>query len=160
MSNLRPDDRGMDAVTCIKLYFTHHVPTIDENQMPLIATDFNDVGAYISNEDTIDLGAVFAVRSTEEQKAECRARAHENVTEASALSSDHLQTNSAQEVDNADIGVHSSSDVIDGTEATAEEVTTSEDPEGEENFDFEMEDSEREEDFVMMEEDPEMEEEE
>ena len=120
------------------------MPTTIENQKQFIATDFDGINASISRDETVDLGALFAVRSTEEQMANCRARAHQEVTEeASPIYGDRQQTTSVQELDDAAIGPHSSSDLIDSTEATAEEITTSEDPETN-SEDPEMEEEEEE----------------
>ena len=75
MSNLRPDDRGMDEATCIRFY---HISTASNGEMPPIeATDSSDSNPSPSKKVTFDLGARFAVRSTEEQKAKCRIQSRE-----------------------------------------------------------------------------------
>ena len=85
MSNLRPDDRGMDAATCAKWY---RMSTPPEAQTPVIASESDDSAASTSNRVTFDLGAQFATRSTDEQKANCRARAREMVNEEAIAARD------------------------------------------------------------------------
>lgn len=85
MSNLRPDDRGMDAATCAEWY---RMSTAPEGRMPVIASESDDSAASTSNRVTFDLGAQFATRSTDEQKANCRAKAREMVNEEAIAARD------------------------------------------------------------------------
>lgn len=98
MSNLRPDDRGMDAATCAEWY---RMSTAPEGQMPVIASESDDRAASTSKRVTFDLGAQFATRSTDEQKANCRAKAREMVNEEAIAARDTgaLTMNMLQEDD-------------------------------------------------------------
>ena len=100
MSNLRPDDQGMDAATCVKY---HRQCTIERHRLviaanpndneafaalqkleKLTAIDSDDKDASTSKKVTFDLGAQFATRSTPEQQADTRARGRELANQEAA----------------------------------------------------------------------------
>ena len=77
MSDLRPDDRGMDTATCLKF---HRMSTASGEQEPPITTitaDSSGSDASTTKKVTFDLGALLATPSTDEEKAEVRTRARE-----------------------------------------------------------------------------------
>ena len=76
MSNLGPDDRGMDAATCPKF---HRMSTASGEQEPPINTAAGSSSSDASTKKkvTFDLGAQLATPSTEEEKAKVRARGRE-----------------------------------------------------------------------------------
>ena len=100
MSNLRPDDRGMDAGTCVK--FCHMSMNDPDNSLFTATSDDSDASTDLEDlkqsiivipDDsdvstpkrvTFDLGAQFATRSSPEQKAEVRARSRKIVNEEGA----------------------------------------------------------------------------
>ena len=81
MSNLRPDDRGMDAATCEKFY---RMSTAPEDRISLTSTDSDDSDDSASTRVSFDLGAKYATRSNTEQKAKCRADARAMVEREAA----------------------------------------------------------------------------
>ena len=88
MSNLRPDDRGMDAATCEKFY---RMSTAPEDRISLTSTESDDSDASASTRVSFDLGAKYATRSNTEQKAKCRADARAMV-EREAATTKHTVT--------------------------------------------------------------------
>ena len=76
MSNLRPDDRGMDAATCLEFY---RMSTASGEQEPPINTAAGSSSSDASTKKkvTFDLGAQLATPSTEEEKAKVRTRGRE-----------------------------------------------------------------------------------
>lgn len=78
MSNLRPNDQDMDAATCDKSSGKGKTP---EYCNPLASRDSANTDASPSNKVTFDLGAASATHSTAEQKANCRAKAHQMAKE-------------------------------------------------------------------------------
>ena len=103
MSNLRPNDRGMDTTTCIKFY---QVSTVSDDEMPLVGTESNNSVAPVKKV-TFDLGAQLATQSTEEQKANCRARGRELVnSEAVAARRIHGQVTRMLREDDDEISRH------------------------------------------------------
>ena len=144
MSNLRPDDRGMDAATCAEWY---RLSTAPEDQVPVIATESDDSGASTSQRVTFDLGAQYATRSTDEQKANCRARAREMAIEEAIAARDTraltmsilqegddetaLLTSMATLINTVD-GMRISDAIVYSTGAIADQSTTANDSEVEE----------------------------
>lgn len=100
MSNLRPDDQGMDTATCVEFYrqsmIEHHKLVIAANPInreafaalqeleQLTAIDSDDKGASTSKKVTFNLGAQFATPSSPENRADTRARSRELANQEAA----------------------------------------------------------------------------
>ena len=77
MSDLRPDDRGMDTATCLEFYRMSTASGDQEPPITATAADSSDSDASTKKKVTFDLGALLATPSTDEEKAAVRARARE-----------------------------------------------------------------------------------
>lgn len=131
MSNLRPDDGGVDRATLSRLYGI----LTPEDHIPPITLDSEDSDASTSSEVTFALGVQDAPRFTAEQRAEFRVRAREHMNEEAATFRQAASSIIMTTLEEADEELSNlrhmliNTYISRGTEATGEEIIIAEGPE-------------------------------